>query len=145
MRTPGRGLCSGGAQGQAQEEDRLKGLGQDLGLTPGMTRQQRDAALDRLALTPLLEPQVAQRRALAESGDSFSDFPVSLGNGRRLCFTVEPAGLQVTRAALKPSDKAHYKTEVLDLDGLAIHSDNWQALNLLREKDDNPTNARAIR
>ncbi len=43
-----------------------------------------------------------------KSGDTFTDFPVRLSNGRRLCFAVEPAGLAATRAALKPNDRAHY-------------------------------------
>ncbi|WP_295436651.1 site-specific DNA-methyltransferase [uncultured Thiodictyon sp.] len=179
-------FAAAGHEAQAQEEDRLKGLGQDLGLTPGMTRQQRDAALNQLGLTPLLKPQVAQYRALAEaraghqtgesdraevlnrlyqffsrhyqdgdfiverrygkggarylrstgedtefhwatqdmyyikSGDSFSDFPVRLGNGRRLCFTVDPVGLQATRATLKPGDKAHYALAAISAQGEVI-------------------------
>jgi hypothetical protein len=44
-----------------------------------------------------------------KSGDIFTDFPVRLSNGQSLLFTVEPEGLQATRAALKPNDKAHYE------------------------------------
>lgn len=44
-----------------------------------------------------------------KSGDIFTDFPVRLSNGQRLLFTVEPEGLQATRATLKPNDKAHYE------------------------------------
>ncbi|MBK8638479.1 MAG: hypothetical protein IPN92_09410 [Chromatiaceae bacterium] len=44
-----------------------------------------------------------------KSGDIFTDFPVRLSNGQRLLFTVEPEGLQATRAALKTNDKAHYE------------------------------------
>ena len=44
-----------------------------------------------------------------KSGDIFTDFPVRLSNGQRLVFTLEPASLDATRAALKPNDKAHYE------------------------------------
>jgi adenine-specific DNA-methyltransferase len=46
-----------------------------------------------------------------KSGDSFTDYPVCLSGGQRLCFTVEPETLQATRAALKPSDRAHYELD----------------------------------
>ncbi len=172
-------------EAEAQTADRLQGLGQDLGLIPGMTAVQREAALDQMALIPAVKAKVSEYRELAQahaaqrsgetdhaevlnrlyqffsrhyqegdfiverrygkggarylrstgedtefhwateamyyvkSGDSFSDFPLRLGNGRRLCFTVEPSGLQATRAALKPSDKAHYElTAVTVQDGV---------------------------
>lgn len=44
-----------------------------------------------------------------KSGDVFTDFPVTLAQGQRLVFTVEPETLAATRAALKPNDKAHYE------------------------------------
>jgi len=171
---------------QAQEQDRLQGLEQELGLKPGMSLQQRAAALDQAAAIPAVAARVTQYRDLAEarasyqtgesdraevlnrlyqffsrhyqdgdfiverrygkggvrylrstgedtefhwatedmyyikSGDSFSDFPVRLGNGRRLCFTVETEGLQATRAALKPSDKAHYALAAVTAQGEVI-------------------------
>ena len=46
-----------------------------------------------------------------KSGDIFTDFPLCLSNGQRLCFTLEPDSLQATRAALKPNDKAHYELQ----------------------------------
>ena len=46
-----------------------------------------------------------------KSGDIFTDFPVRLGSGQRILFTVEPDSLQATRAALKPNDKAHYELD----------------------------------
>lgn len=46
-----------------------------------------------------------------KSGDIFTDFPLRLSNGQRLCFTLEPDSLQATRAALKPNDKAHYELQ----------------------------------
>lgn len=46
-----------------------------------------------------------------KSGDIFTDFPVTLANGQRLTFTVEPETLVTTRTALKPNDKAHYELE----------------------------------
>ncbi len=52
-----------------------------------------------------------------KSGDIFTDFPVRLSNGQRLLFTVEPEGLQATRAALKPNDKAHYESRAARREG----------------------------
>ena len=44
-----------------------------------------------------------------KSGDTFTDYPVTLSNGEKLVFTVEPGTLNDTRASLKPTDKAHYE------------------------------------
>ena len=46
-----------------------------------------------------------------KSGDIFTDYPVRLANGQRLCFSVEPESLQATRSILKPNDKAHYELD----------------------------------
>ena len=46
-----------------------------------------------------------------KSGDTFTDYPVHLSGGQRLRFSVESETLQATRAALKPSDKAHYELD----------------------------------
>jgi len=55
-----------------------------------------------------------------KSGDISTDFPVSLTNGQRLLFTVEPESLKDTRAALKPNDKAHYELDETTKDGDVI-------------------------
>jgi adenine-specific DNA-methyltransferase len=55
-----------------------------------------------------------------KSGDIFTDFPVTLANGQRILFTVEPEGLKDTRAALKPNDKAHYELDETTKDGEVI-------------------------
>jgi len=51
-----------------------------------------------------------------KSGDTFTDFPVRLSNGNRIVFSVEPGGLNATRASLNPTDKAHYELDRVEKD-----------------------------
>lgn len=44
-----------------------------------------------------------------KSGDIFTDYPVRLTHGQAIVFSVEASALNETRAALKPTDKAHYE------------------------------------
>ncbi len=55
-----------------------------------------------------------------KSGDIFTDFPVRLGSGQRILFTVEPDSLQATRTALKPNDKAHYELDKASLQDVVV-------------------------
>jgi adenine-specific DNA-methyltransferase len=171
---------------KAEDKFRLKDLEQQLGLKPGMTKEQREAALAQAEGFPALKDLVAEYRSRTEtlvtqqtvqqdraevlnrlyqffsrhyqdgdfiverryskggaryikstgedtefhwatedmyyikSGDIFTDWPVRLSNGQRVTFTVEPESLQNTRAALKPSDKAHYELDEATKDGDSI-------------------------
>ena len=49
-----------------------------------------------------------------KSGDTFTDYPVTLSNGAKLVFTIEPDTLNDTRASLKPTDKAHYEISSIE-------------------------------
>ncbi len=49
-----------------------------------------------------------------KSGDTFTDYTVTLSNGEKLIFSVEPDTLNDTRASLKPADKAHYEIDAID-------------------------------
>lgn len=55
-----------------------------------------------------------------KSGDIFTDFPVRLSNGAQVVFAVDADTLNVTRAALKPNDKAHYQLKSAKKDGDAV-------------------------
>lgn len=50
-----------------------------------------------------------------KSGDVFTDYPVRLTNGERLIFSVNAETLQQTRAELKPTDKASYKLQAVQI------------------------------
>ena len=49
-----------------------------------------------------------------KSGDTFTDYPVSLSRGERLVFSVNPEVLNETRINLKPTDKAHYAFDTIE-------------------------------
>jgi len=49
-----------------------------------------------------------------KSGDTFTDYPVTLTNGEKILFSVEPDTLNTTRANLKPTDKAHYEVHAVE-------------------------------
>lgn len=55
-----------------------------------------------------------------KSGDIFTDFPVRLANGAHIVFAVDADTLNATRAALKPSDKAHYQLKSAKKDSDAV-------------------------
>ncbi|HRZ53676.1 MAG TPA: DNA methyltransferase, partial [Candidatus Contendobacter sp.] len=65
-----------------------------------------------------------------KSGDIFTDFPVTLANGQRLVFTVEPETLAATRAALKPNDRAHY--ELHSIQGPEVRAETRICLSYLK-------------
>lgn len=49
-----------------------------------------------------------------KSGDTFTDYQVTLSNGEKLTFSVEPDTLNHTRTSLKPTDKAHYEVHAIE-------------------------------
>ena len=65
-----------------------------------------------------------------KSGDIFTDFPVTLANGQRLVFTVDPETLAATRAALKPNDRAHY--ELHSIQGPGVRTETRICLSYLK-------------
>ncbi|HYN78130.1 MAG TPA: hypothetical protein VES73_10100, partial [Lamprocystis sp. (in: g-proteobacteria)] len=73
-----------------------------------------------------------------KSGDTFTDYPVQLSGGQRLRFTIEPQTLQATRAALKPSDKAHYElAQVIKADGaISVRLNYLKGAGSERHKDE---------